>query len=340
MGRKDITVVILNWNGAQMLRRFLPSVIRYSPEAYVMVADNGSTDESLQMLGKDFPEVEVVAFDSNYGFAEGYNKAIRQVKTPYAVLLNDDVEVTSDWLVALYAFMENHKEVAACQPKILSEMRRSNFEYAGAAGGFIDCWGYPYCRGRMLDAVEEDKGQYNTPCPVFWATGAALFIRRDVYLKEGGLDSRFFAHMEEIDLCWRLRSRGYGIWCIPQSCVYHVGGGTLNKTNPHKTYLNFRNNLLLLYKNMSERSFRHVYRIRVLLDMLAALKMLLCVQTSDAAAIVKAHRDFKKMRPDFTAAQKENQEKCVVHAIPERQNRSLLVAFYLRRIRKFSEWLN
>ncbi len=340
MGRKDITVVILNWNGAQMLRRFLPSVIRCSPEACVVVADNGSTDESLQMLGKNFPQVGIMAFERNYGFAEGYNKAIRQVKTPYAVLLNDDVEVTSDWLQPLYAFMENHKEVAACQPKILSEMQRSSFEYAGAAGGFIDCWGYPYCRGRMLDVVEEDKGQYNTPCPVFWATGAALFIRTDVYLKEGGLDSRFFAHMEEIDLCWRLRSRGYAIWCIPQSSVYHVGGGTLNKANPHKTYLNFRNNLLLLYKNMPGPTFRHVYRIRVLLDMLAALKMLLCARTGDAAAIVKAHRDFKKMRPGFVAAQRENQEKCVLHAIPERQKGSLLVAFYLRRIRKFSEWLN
>lgn len=340
MGRKDITVVILNWNGAQMLRRFLPSVIRYSPEAYVVVADNGSTDESLQMLRKNFLQVEIMAFDKNYGFAEGYNKALQQVKTPYAVLLNDDVEVTPDWLQPLYAFMENHKEVAACQPKILSEKQRSSFEYAGAAGGFIDCWGYPYCRGRMLDAVEEDNGQYDTPCPVFWATGAALFIRRDVYLKEGGLDSRFFAHMEEIDLCWRLRSRGYGIWCIPQSSVYHVGGGTLNKSNPHKTYLNFRNNLLLLYKNMPVKSFRHVYYIRVLLDMLAAMKMLVCAHTKDAAAIVKAHRDFKKMRPSFTAAQKENQGKCVLHAIPEMQKCSLLVAFYLRRIRKFSEWLN
>ncbi len=290
------------------------------------------------MLRTDFPEVEVMAFDKNYGFAEGYNRAIRQVKTPYSVLLNDDVEVTPDWLLPLYAFMENHKEAAACQPKVLSEKRRSYFEYAGAAGGFIDCWGYPYCRGRMMDVVEEDKGQYDNPCPIFWATGAALFIRTAVYLKEGGLDGRFFAHMEEIDLCWRLRSRNYGIWCIPQSIVYHVGGGTLNKSNPHKTYLNFRNNLLLLYKNMQERLFRRVFRIRVALDMLAALKMLLCGQVKDAVAIIRAHRDFGKMRPDFVSDKDENQRKCTLSVIPELQNRSLLVAFYIHGIRKFSDW--
>ena len=340
MSQKEISVVILNWNGAQMLRRFLPSVIEFSSEAHIVVADNGSTDDSLEMLRNDFPEVETMAFDHNYGFAEGYNKVIKQISTPYVVLLNDDVEVTPGWLVPLYAFMENHREVAACQPKILSEVCRNRFEYAGAAGGFIDAFGYPYCRGRMMDRVEEDKGQYNTPCRVFWATGAALFVRTETYLREGGFDWRFFAHMEEIDLCWRLRSRGYEIWCIPQSWVYHVGGGTLNKSNPQKTYLNFRNNQLLLYKNLPEAALSRVLCIRRVLDIVAALKFLLCGQVSDAKAVLKAVHDFRKLRRYFEADRAENLKKSVLKEIPEQNKGSLLVAFYLRGRKKYTDWFN
>ena len=257
---KKISIVILNWNGEEMLRAFLPSVLVCSSgrDVEVCVADNGSTDASCAMLEEEFPIVRLIRLDENYGFAEGYNRALSQIDAEYVILLNSDVEVTPDWLQPLTEFMDNHPEVAACQPKIMSYKKRDTFEYAGAAGGFIDKLGYPFCRGRIFDVVEKDEGQYDTPLPVFWATGAALMIRLDVYKQVGGLDGRFFAHMEEIDLCWRLRSRGYGIYCIPQSEVYHVGGATLKKENPRKTFLNFRNNLLMLYKNLPEKELKSV----------------------------------------------------------------------------------
>lgn len=301
--KKDISVVILNWNGSAMLQRFLPSVIRYSEEAEIIVADNGSTDHSIDILREKFPSVRILPFRENYGFAEGYNRAIQQIETPYVLLLNDDVEVTPHWLQPLLAFMNHHPEVAACQPKILSETQRELFEYAGACGGFIDHLGYPYCRGRIFNHVEKDRGQYDQVCPIFWATGAALLVRTDVFRKEGGLDKRFFAHMEEIDFCWRLRSRNYGIYCIPQSTVYHVGGGTLPKSHPRKTFLNFRNNLLMLYKNLPEERLNSTLRIRYFLDLVAALKMLLSGQVKESMAIVKALRTF--FRLDTTSTVKE-----------------------------------
>ena len=247
-----IAVVILNWNGCEMLRSFLPSVVRYSKTegAKIYVADNGSTDASVDMLRQEFPDVHLIILKENLGFAEGYNLALQQVSAEYVMLLNSDVEVTEHWLVPLVSYMDAHPEVAACQPKIRSWRQKELFEYAGAAGGFIDRYGYPFCRGRIMSAVEKDNGQYDTVVPVFWATGAALFIRRKDYLDAGGLDGRFFAHMEEIDLCWRLRARGRMLVCVPQSTVYHVGGATLKKENPHKTFLNFRNNLVMLYKNL------------------------------------------------------------------------------------------
>lgn len=333
--KKQISVVILNWNGSGMLSRFLPSVVTHSPEAEVVVADNGSTDNSLEMLAKDFPTVGTIALDKNYGFAEGYNRAIAQVDTKYVLLLNDDIEVTQGWLQPLLAFMETHPEVAACQPKVLSEAHRDTFEYAGAAGGFMDYLGYPYCRGRIFDIVEKDNGQYDTPLPVFWATGAALLIRTDVYRMVGGLDARFFAHQEEIDLCWRLHSRGYGIWCIPQSLVYHVGGGTLNKSNPRKTFLNFRNNLLMLYKNLPK--LQPLLWVRYVLDDVAALQMLLTGHWSDARAVVRAHSEFRRIRHDFAEAREENRRLAVTDDIPEINHKSILVARYLRGVRKFGE---
>lgn len=336
--KKDISVVILNWNGSAMLQRFLPSVIRYSEEAEIIVADNGSTDHSIDILREKFPSVRILPFRENYGFAEGYNRAIQQIETPYVLLLNDDVEVTPHWLQPLLAFMNHHPEVAACQPKILSETQRELFEYAGACGGFIDHLGYPYCRGRIFNHVEKDRGQYDQVCPIFWATGAALLVRTDVYRKEGGLDKRFFAHMEEIDFCWRLRSRNYGIYCIPQSTVYHVGGGTLPKSHPRKTFLNFRNNLLMLYKNLPEERLNSTLRIRYFLDLVAALKMLLSGQVKESMAIVKALRTFFKIRHDFDRERKENLQKQQLKDIPEMRNESLLVAFYLKKKKKFEDW--
>ena len=336
--KKDISVVILNWNGSAMLQRFLPSVIRYSEEAEIIVADNGSTDHSIDLLQEKFPSVRILPFRENYGFAEGYNRAIQQIETPYVLLLNDDVEVTPHWLQPLLAFMNHHPEVAACQPKILSETNRELFEYAGACGGFIDHLGYPYCRGRIFNHVEKDRGQYDQVCPIFWATGAALLVRTDVFRKEGGLDKRFFAHMEEIDFCWRLRSRNYGIYCIPQSTVYHVGGGTLPKSHPRKTFLNFRNNLLMLYKNLPEERLNSTLRIRYFLDLVAALKMLLSGQVKESMAIVKALRTFFKIRHDFDRERKENLRKQQLKDIPEMRNESLLVAFYLKKKKKFEDW--
>ena len=336
--KKDISVVILNWNGSAMLQRFLPSVIRYSEEAEIIVADNGSTDHSIDILREKFPSVRILPFRENYGFAEGYNRAIQQIETPYVLLLNDDVEVTPHWLQPLLAFMNHHPEVAACQPKILSETQREVFEYAGACGGFIDHLGYPYCRGRIFNHVEKDRGQYDQVCPIFWATGAALLVRTDVFRKEGGLDKRFFAHMEEIDFCWRLRSRNYGIYCIPQSTVYHVGGGTLPKSHPRKTFLNFRNNLLMLYKNLPEERLNSTLRIRYFLDLVAALKMLLSGQVKESMAIVKALRTFFKIRHDFDREREENLQKQQLKDIPEMRNESLLVAFYLKKKKKFEDW--
>ena len=336
--KKDISVVILNWNGSAMLQRFLPSVIRYSEEAEIIVADNGSTDHSIDILREKFPSVRILPFRENYGFAEGYNRAIQQIETPYVLLLNDDVEVTPHWLQPLLAFMNHHPEVAACQPKILSETQRELFEYAGACGGFIDHLGYPYCRGRIFNHVEKDRGQYDQVCPIFWATGAALLVRTDVFRKEGGLDKRFFAHMEEIDFCWRLRSRNYGIYCIPQSTVYHVGGGTLPKSHPRKTFLNFRNNLLMLYKNLPEERLNSTLRIRYFLDLVAALKMLLSGQVKESMAIVKALRTFFKIRHDFDRQREENLQKQQLKDIPEMRNESLLVAFYLKKKKKFEDW--
>ena len=336
--KKDISVVILNWNGSAMLQRFLPSVIRYSEEAEIIVADNGSTDHSIDILREKFPSVRILPFRENYGFAEGYNRAIQQIETPYVLLLNDDVEVTPHWLQPLLAFMNHHPEVAACQPKILSETQRELFEYAGACGGFIDHLGYPYCRGRIFNHVEKDRGQYDHVCPIFWATGVALFVFFFFFRKEGGLDKRFFAHMEEIDFCWRLHSRNYGIYCIPQSTVYHVGGGTLPKSHPRKTFLNFRNNLLMLYKNLPEERLNSTLRIRYLLDLVAALKMLLSGQVKESMAIVKALRTFFKIRHDFDRERKENLQKQQLKDIPEMRNESLLVAFYLKKKKKFEDW--
>lgn len=335
---KKVSVVILNWNGADMMRQFLPSVLQYSPEADVVVADNGSTDDSVAMLREEFPAVKLICLPENYGFAEGYNRALAQIETPYSLLLNSDVEVTEGWLDTLLKFMERKPDVAACQPKVLSYRERDKFEYAGACGGFMDSLGYPYCRGRVMDVVERDCGQYDgAPIPVFWATGAALMVRTDVYNEVGGLDARFFAHQEEIDLCWRLRSRGHGVWCVPDSVVYHVGGATLDQSNPRKTFLNFRNNLLMLYKNLPSNQRAKVMAIRYFLDYLAALQQLLSGKASHALAIVRARFEYSHIKHEFDDKRAANLKATVVDAIPEMKPASLLWSFYVKRKRKYSD---
>lgn len=334
-----ISVVILNWNGCEMLRSFLPSVVRFSAGEgiEVCVADNGSTDDSVEMLRREFPTVRLIVMDQNRGFADGYNQALQKVEAKYVVLLNSDVEVTEGWLQPMYDYLEQHPEVAACQPKIRSWRQREQFEYAGAAGGFIDCYGYPFCRGRIMGVVETDRGQYDTVLPIFWATGAALFIRLDDYREVGGLDGRFFAHMEEIDLCWRLRSRGKEIVCIPESTVYHVGGATLKKENPRKTFLNFRNNLVMLYKNLPEQELGSVMAIRRWLDYLAAFTFMLKRQFPNARAVLQARKEYKKIREDFKASREENLRKTSLHPIPERIKSSILVQFYAKGKHFFSQ---
>ena len=327
---KKISVVILNWNGVGMLQKFLPKVVEYSAMegVEVCVADNGSTDESVSYLQANFPNVRLIVLDKNYGFAEGYNRALEQVEAEYVVLLNSDVEVTPHWLEPLVEYMNTHPEVAACQPKIRAERNKAYFEYAGASGGYLDCFGYPFCRGRIFDVVEKDEGQYNDVAPIFWATGAALFIRLKDYREAGGLDGRFFAHMEEIDLCWRLRSRGRGIVCIPQSVVYHVGAATLKRENPRKTFLNFRNNLLMLYKNLPEKELKKVMFIRGLLDWVATFVFLLKGDGKNARAVWQARKEFKHICPDFASSRTENLAKATGQSIPEKVDYSILWKFH------------
>ena len=334
-----IAVVILNWNGCDMLRSFLPSVVRFSEVdgAVVYVADNGSTDASVAMLRREFPSVPFILLEENHGFADGYNLALKQVEAEYVVLLNSDVEVTEHWLVPLAEYMDAYPETAACQPKIRSWRNKGQFEYAGAAGGFIDRYGYPFCRGRIMGVVEEDKGQYDTVIPIFWATGAALFIRLADYREAGGLDGRFFAHMEEIDLCWRLRARGRQLACIPQSVVFHVGGATLKKENPRKTFLNFRNNLVMLYKNLPQEDLASVMRVRAVLDYVAAFSFMLKGQLPNALAVFRARRAYHSLRTSLAASRKENLKKTTLAVIPERAKNSILAQFSLHGKKFFSQ---
>ena len=327
---KDIAIVILNWNGVRMLRQYLPSVLRYSQEAEVIVADNASNDDSLKLLEQEFPEVRTIVLEKNFGFAEGYNQALRQVEAKYYLLLNSDVEVTEGWLRPMFSYMEAHEDVVACQPKLKCEWDRSMLEYAGACGGYIDRLGYPFCRGRVFSTIEKDLAQYDTVATVAWATGAALMIRSREYWEAGGLDGRFFAHQEEIDLCWRLCSRGYRIVCIPDSVVYHVGGGTLPKDNPRKTFLNFRNNMILLYKNLPEEQLARVMQWRFWLDALASLMFLLTGQWGSFLAVWKGRRAFRKMRPDFRADREKNLRAAVVPASEILFPKSILWQYYIK----------
>ncbi len=334
---KRVAVIILNWNGVDLLRHYLPTVIAGTDDsiADIIVADNGSTDGSVQLLHEEFPGIKVLKFEQNYGFAEGYNLAIGQTMYPYTVLLNSDVRTPDGWLNPLLDYMETHPQVGAVMPKLLhdSEDDSAMFDYAGAAGGYIDCHGYPYCRGRVFEYVEDDHGQYDdVPKSVFWATGACMMVRSQLYQDVGGLDKDFFAHMEEIDLCWRIRLAGNDLMMIPSSHVYHLGGGSLAYGNPRKTYLNFRNNLLLLHKNLPQDEGKRLLLVRRLMDALAFGMALAKFHFGDARAIIRAHRDFRKMRKNYTSQPTVN----LLKQLPE-ERVNIITAHYLRGVKRFTD---
>lgn len=317
-----VAVVILNWNGLELLQKFLPIVVKYSPGAHIYVADNHSTDASEDYINTHFPEVTFLQNDANLGYAGGYQKALAKVPEDVYILLNSDVEVTKDWITPhLQAFKANENLVAT-QPKIKDFNNKEYFEYAGAAGGFIDTYGYPYCRGRVFDTLEKDMGQYDTSCPIFWASGACLVIRRDAYWKAGGLDSDFFAHQEEIDLCWRLQLNDGEIYSIPESVVYHIGGATLHKSSPQKTFYNFRNSLFVLYKNLPKEKLFSIIFARLLLDGLAGFQFLLQGKFKHFWAIIRSHNAFFKQIPGLMEKRKLFTQK------PIKRSPSLLVKSY------------
>jgi GT2 family glycosyltransferase len=328
-----VAVVILNWNGKRYLEQFLPSLIEHTgSKAEIVVADNDSSDDSVVFLERNYPFLRIIRNPGNMGFATGYNMALRQIDAEYFVLLNSDIEVTAGWLDPIIRLMEGDTKIGACQPKILSWHDRSAFEYAGASGGFLDQFGYPFCRGRLFQTLEKDQGQYDDTTEIFWASGACMFVRSDLYHQLGGLDDDFFAHMEEIDFCWRLHNHGFKVMVCPSSVVYHIGGGTLPKASWRKTYLNFRNNFMLLYKNLPRRQLIKVFAIRWILDGIAAGKFLFQAGFKDFWAVARAHLSFYKALPSL-----RKKRKALKHGSMKMIYRNVIVfEYYLRGIRHFS----
>ena len=335
---QKIAVVILNWNGRKLLEKFLPSLLLYTPVDWteIIIADNGSTDDSQLFLKTNYQQIRRITFDKNYGFAEGYNRALSQLEHEYVVLLNSDVEVSEHWIETAIDYLDANPDVAALQPKLLDYKDKTAFEYAGASGGFLDIYGYPFCRGRIFSTVEKDEGQYDKPAEVFWATGACLFIRLKEYREAGGLDNNFFAHQEEIDLCWRLKARGKKIVCLPQSVVYHIGGATLKMEHPRKTFLNFRNNLLMIYKNLPEKQYRKTMIFRFLSDYLSALQFLLKGYPGNAWSVMKARWDFGRQKKNYQLVRKENLEKTINELPSGILSKSILLKYYLFNKKKYS----
>ncbi|MDD3875988.1 MAG: glycosyltransferase family 2 protein [Bacteroidales bacterium] len=328
-----VAVVILNWNGKALLEQFLPTVIEHTPDyAEVIVADNASSDDSISFLKEHFSSIRLIQNIKNFGFAQGYNEALAQIDAEYFVLINSDVEVTQGWIEGIIDFMDTHLNIAACQPKILSFKNKNMFEYAGAAGGFIDKLGYPFCRGRLFQSLEADNNQYNDIKEIFWATGACMFVRASHFNEMGGFDNDFFAHMEEIDLCWRLKNKGYSIFYYPFSTVFHVGGATLDKMSPQKTYLNFRNNLSLIYKNMTGRKLRITLFIRCILDLVAAVSFLSSGGFKHMNAVFRAYVSFYQKRKLLHAKRIKIEQKpvsCIYQ-------KSIVKSYYLNKFRSFS----
>ncbi|BAX79380.1 glycosyltransferase family 2 protein [Labilibaculum antarcticum] len=334
-----IGIVILNWNGKKLLEQFLPSVVAHSEREWadVIVADNASTDDSIAFLAEEYPDLQVIQLDKNYGFAEGYNRALNQLSHTYFVLLNSDVEVTQNWLDPIYHQFEKDLSIAAAQPQIKAFHNKTKFEHAGASGGFIDYLGYPFCRGRILDQIETDTSQYKSATDIFWASGASLFIRADIYKKTGGLDGDFFAHMEEIDLCWRIKNQGYRIIVEPKSTVYHVGGATLPYNSPNKLFLNFRNNLFMLHKNLPGNKFYSILLQRMILDGIAAIKFLLSGEFLNFRAVFKAHLSYYSMLPKMRQKRKHLVPLVIKKEHKEMYKSSIMFDFYLKKKKEFSD---
>ncbi|MHA6280222.1 glycosyltransferase family 2 protein [Salinimicrobium sp. CAU 1759] len=327
-----VAVVILNWNGKALLKQFLPSVVAHSPEATIYVADNASTDDSVTFLQEHFPQVRIIQNQVNGGFAKGYNEALAKLEEDIFVLLNSDVEVSPGWLPPLLQEMQNDEKVAAVQPKILNYRKKEFFEYAGAAGGFIDALGYPFCRGRIFETLEEDLGQYNDNHDVFWASGACMMVRRSDFMEAGGFDEDFFAHQEEIDLCWRFFNMNRRVKAVGLSKVYHLGGGTLNSMHPRKTFLNFRNSLFVLLKNAPKKQLFLLIFSRLILDGLAGLKFLFELKPSHSVAILKAHGNFYLHFRKMWKKRKNLQKSTKYY-----HNTSVVWAYYLRGIKSFEQ---
>ncbi len=330
-------LVILNWNGLKYLKMFLAGVVKHTsrPDTHIYVADNGSTDGSCEWIASEFGDVRLIRFDNNHGFAEGYNLALSQIDAQYYVLLNSDIEVTSGWLNHLVDYMDNNPDVASCQPKILSYNKRDHFEYAGAAGGFLDKYGYPLCRGRILFEIEKDTGQYDSAADIFWSTGACMIVRSSAWQKCGGFDPAFFAHMEEIDLCWRFHKAGYRVSFMPGPVVYHVGGGALPYDSPYKTYLNFRNSLYLLYKNLPDKNLKNILFKRKVLDGIAAAWFFLKGQFSSSLAVLKAHihyyRSMVELKKKRIAVKEMSQREPEVLLL----NKFLVYEFFFKKKRTY-----
>jgi len=336
---KEVSIVILNWNGRKHLEQFLPSLLEYTthPGAEIVVADNGSEDASLDFLQREYPQIRIIALDENFGFSGGYNRAVEHINSRYLLLLNSDIELTPGWLEPMLEQMDGDPGVGACTPGIRDYYRRSYFEYAGAAGGYIDRYGYPFCRGRIFDHLEEDLGQYQDAADLFWGSGACLMVRTDLYREAGGLDEKFFAHMEEIDLCWRIQRMGYRIRYVPGSRVYHLGGGTLKRGHPFKTFLNFRNNLLLLYKNLPLKGRSRIIATRMILDGISAFRFLLTGDFRDFVAVFRAHLAFYGMKSSYKGMKNMNlypENDVIAGGI---YPGSIVVGFFLKNKRKFSD---
>ncbi|MDH5366352.1 MAG: glycosyltransferase family 2 protein [Cyclobacteriaceae bacterium] len=329
------SVVILNYNGRKFLEQFLPTVIQHSNNHEVIIADNCSTDNSITFLKQEYPNIRMIQIPDNKGYSAGYNYALQQVKSDYYVLLNSDIEVSANWIAPIIELMDQDENIAAAQPKIRSYHNRDQFEYAGAAGGFIDTLGYPFCRGRIFNTVENDNGQYDDEKTIFWATGACLFIRASIFHELKGFDDDFFAHMEEIDLCWKIQNRGYRVVYSPKSTVYHVGGGTLQKSNPKKTYLNFRNGLSLIFKNYSNTDLMLKFPFRILLDWLAAFQILF-TSPNDFLAVVHAHWDFIKLLPSNIKKRTSFRKKKATHMLPQVFKKSIVLEYFIKKRKIFS----
>jgi hypothetical protein len=331
-------VVILNWNGIDLLQRFLGSVVKLSADrdTAVYLADNGSTDDSVNWVSENLSDVRIIRFEKNHGFAGGYNLALKQIDAEYYVLLNSDVEVSGGWLNPLVDFMDQNPDVASCQPKIRSYHNRNNFEYAGAAGGFVDKYGYPFCRGRIFDHIEKDDGQYDNRADIFWSSGACMMVRSVAWTRCGGLDDDFFAHMEEIDLCWRFHLAGFRVSCIPDSVVYHIGGGVLPYDSGHKTYLNFRNNLYMLYKNLPDNKLHWTLFIRKILDGVAALTFILTGRSENAKAVWNAHIDYYRNIKSLKVKRRSVRDLIISQPGSLLLNKCIIFRFYIKGDKTFS----